>query len=252
MYLEELTTSQAKKVLNDNAIIVIPIGSIEQHGNQCALGTDYIIPRYLGEQISHMEKVVVLPAIPYGVCPYHLNFAGSIDIGYEGLKVVLEGITRSLMKHGAKRFLILNGHGGNSQAIEKVALEVYQKGGVCALIDWWSLVAKLDSKFVGGHGDILETSAMMAIDEKYVDLSLAEDITPINPTEKLKASYIQAVSFNGGIVKIPRNTEEIAPQGWFGPISPKESSVEFGREALKCAAEFIEEFIEEYKKMELR
>lgn len=247
MFLEKLTTSQAKEVLSKDPIAVIPIGSIEQHGNHCALGTDYIIPKYLANQISDIENIVILPAIPYGVCPYHLNFAGSIDIGYEGLTGVLKGITNSLMRQGVKKFLVLNGHGGNTPAIDNVALKVYEQGGICANIDWWSLVAQIDKKFVGGHGDILETSAMMAIDSKYVDLSLVEDMNPIDLTENLKANYIQAVSFKGGMVKIPRNTEEIAPSGWFGPVHPKESSKELGNEALNCAVDFIKEFIEEYK-----
>mgnify|MGYP000473621115 CR=1 FL=1 len=60
-------------------------------------------------------------------------------------------------------FVVLNGHGGNTPSIDRAALEVYHKGGVCASVDWWSLVAQLDKKFDGGHGDVLETSAMMAI-----------------------------------------------------------------------------------------
>lgn len=247
MYLENLTTAQAKEVFEKDPIIVIPIGSIEQHGAHCALGTDYIIPKYLAKNISNMDNVIVLPAIPYGVCPYHLSFAGSIDIGYEGLLGVLRGITKSLMKHGCKKFLVLNGHGGNTPAIDKAGLEVYEEGGICAIIDWWSVVAQIDKKFIGGHGDVLETSAAMAIDRAYVDFSLLEDMNEIDLNENLKASYIQAVSLRGGNIKIPRNTEEIAPSGWFGPVHPKNSTVEFGKEALECATEFIKDFIVEYR-----
>ena len=53
--------------------------------------------------------------------------------------MVLHGIMDSLMQHGAKRFVILNGHGGNTPSIDRAALEVYHKGGVCASVDWWSL-----------------------------------------------------------------------------------------------------------------
>lgn len=247
MYLENLTTAQAKEAFEKDPIIVIPIGSIEQHGAHCALGTDYIIPKYLAKNISEMDNVIVVPAVPYGVCPYHLNFEGSIDIGYEGLLGVLRGITKSMMNHRCKKFLVINGHGGNSAAIDAAALEVYQSGGICANIDWWSVVAQIDKKFIGGHGDVLETSTVMAIDKGYVDFSLLEDMNPIDLNEKLKASYIQAVSLKGGMIKIPRNTEEIAPSGWFGPIHPKESTVEFGKEALECATDFIKDFILEYK-----
>lgn len=249
MFLEKMTTSQAKEVFNNNPVVIIPVGSIEQHGNHCALGTDYIIPKYMAGKIGDREDIIVVPAIPYGVCPYHTSFEGSIDIGYEGLLGVIRGITSSLMKQGLKKFIFLNGHGGNTAAIDKASLEVYNQDGICANIDWWSLVSQLDSKFVGGHGDILETSAMMSIDKNYVDLSLVEDMNPINPTENLRAQYIQAVQFKGGVIKIIRNTEEIAPSGWFGPVDPINSNSELGREALDCAINFVDEFIDEFKKM---
>ena len=237
MYLAKMTTAQAKEAFLKDPIIVIPVGSTEQHGTQSALGTDFMVPSYLADHVEDVENVIVAPTVPYGVCPYHLSFEGSINIGYEGLYLVLHGIMDSLMQHGAKRFVILNGHGGNTPSIDRAALEVYHKGGVCASVDWWSLVAQLDKKFEGGHGDVLETSAMMAI---------APD-----PTENMKAAYIQAVNFKGGIVRLVRDTKEIAPSGWFGPFDPKESSAELGQEALDLAVAYIRDFLEEMKKMEV-
>ena len=104
----------------------------------------------------------------------------------------------SLMDQGVKRFVVINGHGGNTPSIDRAALEVYHKGGVCASIDWWSLVAELDDRFKGGHGDVLETSAVMAIAPEAVHLELGQPINAQNPTDELKAAYIQAVNFKGG------------------------------------------------------
>ena len=171
MYLAKMTTAQAKEAFEKDPIIVIPVGSTEQHGTQGALGTDFMVPSYLADHVEDVDNVIVAPTVPYGVCPYHLSFEGSINIGYEGLYMVLHGIMDSLMQHGAKRFVVLNGHGGNTPSIDRAALEVYHKGGVCASVDWWSLVAQLDKKFDGGHGDVLETSAMMAIAPESVHLS---------------------------------------------------------------------------------
>ena len=176
MYLAKMTTAQAKEAFEKDPIIVIPVGSTEQHGTQGALGTDFMVPSYLADHVEDVDNVIVAPTVPYGVCPYHLSFEGSINIGYEGLYMVLHGIMDSLMQHGAKRFVILNGHGGNTPSIDRAALEVYHKGGVCASVDWWSLVAQLDKKFEGGHGDVLETSAMMAIAPESVHLELSKPI----------------------------------------------------------------------------
>ena len=251
MYLGKMTTAQAKEAFKNDPIIVIPVGSTEQHGTQSALGTDYMVPSYLADHIEDVDNVIVAPTVPYGVCPYHLSFEGSINIGYEGLYLVLHGIMDSLMQHGVRRFVVLNGHGGNTPSIDRAALEVYHKGGVCASVDWWSLVAQLDDRFQGGHGDVLETSAMMAIDPESVHLELGKPINAQNPTSEMKAAYIQAVNFKGGTVRLVRDTKEIAPSGWFGPFDPKDSSAELGQAALDLAADYIREFLGEVKKIEV-
>ena len=251
MYLGKMTTAQAKEAFKNDPIIVIPVGSTEQHGTQSALGTDYMVPSYLADHIEDVDNVIVAPTVPYGVCPYHLSFEGSINIGYEGLYLVLHGIMDSLMQHGVRRFVVLNGHGGNTPSIDRAALEVYNKGGVCASVDWWSLVAQLDDRFQGGHGDVLETSAMMAIDPESVHLELGKPINAQNPTSEMKAAYIQAVNFKGGTVRLVRDTKEIAPSGWFGPFDPKDSSAELGQAALDLAVDYIREFLEEMKKIEV-
>ena len=251
MYLGKMTTAQAKEAFKNDPIIVIPVGSTEQHGTQSALGTDYMVPSYFADHIEDVDNVIVAPTVPYGVCPYHLSFEGSINIGYEGLYLVLHGIMDSLMQHGVRRFVVLNGHGGNTPSIDRAALEVYHKGGVCASVDWWSLVAQLDDRFQGGHGDVLETSAMMAIDPESVHLELGKPINAQNPTSEMKAAYIQAVNFKGGTVRLVRDTKEIAPSGWFGPFDPKDSSAELGQAALDLAVDYIREFLEEVKKIEV-
>ena len=251
MYLGKMTTAQAKEAFKNDPIIVIPVGSTEQHGTQSALGTDYMVPSYLADHIEDVDNVIVAPTVPYGVCPYHLSFEGSINIGYEGLYLVLHGIMDSLMQHGVRRFVVLNGHGGNTPSIDRAALEVYHKGGVCASVDWWSLVAQLDDRFQGGHGDVLETSAMMAIDPESVHLELGKPINAQNPTSEMKAAYIQAVNFKGGTVRLVRDTKEIAPSGWFGPFDPKDSSAELGQAALDLAVDYIRVFLEEVKKIEV-
>ena len=251
MYLGKMTTAQAKEAFKNDPIIVIPVGSTEQHGTQSALGTDYMVPSYLADHIEDVDNVIVAPTVPYGVCPYHLSYEGSINIGYEGLYLVLHGIMDSLMQHGVRRFVVLNGHGGNTPSIDRAALEVYHKGGVCASVDWWSLVAQLDDRFQGGHGDVLETSAMMAIDPESVHLELGKPINAQNPTSEMKAAYIQAVNFKGGTVRLVRDTKEIAPSGWFGPFDPKDSSAELGQAALDLAVDYIREFLEEVKKIEV-
>ncbi len=109
----------------------------------------------------------------------------------------------------------------------------------------------LDEKFIGGHGDVLETSAMMAIDPEAVHLELTKPLNPKSPSANTEAAYIQAVKFQGGTVKLARDTKELAPSGWFGPLDPKDSSAELGQEALDLSVGFIRNFLEEMKTFKL-
>ena len=106
---------------------------------------------------------------------------------------------------------------------------------------------ELDEKFCGGHGDILETSAMMAVAPDAVHLELGQPMNAQHPSENVEAAYIQAVRYKGGTVRLVRDTKEIAPSGWFGPFDPKDSTAELGQEALDLSVEFIRGFLEEMK-----
>ena len=101
MFLAKMTTEQAAQAFRLDPVILLPVGSCEQHGPQCALGTDFLIPDHLARQVEALPNLIVAPTVPYGVCPYHMSFAGSIDIGYEGLHHLLHSITFSLMQPAA-------------------------------------------------------------------------------------------------------------------------------------------------------
>lgn len=256
MFLERMTTAQAEGFFRGDITAIMPVGSTEQHGPQCALGTDFLVPRHIAERLDEMpgmaERIIVLPTVPFGVCDYHMSFPGTINIGYDGLYMILSRAARAMMSHGVKRFLVLNGHGGNTPAIDQTALDVYRAGGLMASLDWWSVVGQIDSRFAnGGHGDVLETSAMMAVDERAVDLSLCKDMCPGRPTNEISAKYIQVAEFRGGSVRLPRDTKEMAPSGWFGPGDPRGATKEHGAEMLKVITQYTRDFIMEFAKIRL-
>lgn len=74
MYLGKMTTLQAKEAFEKDPIIVIPVGSTEQHGTQSALGTDYMVPSYIADHIADMENVIVAPKCKLRSMPVSLEF----------------------------------------------------------------------------------------------------------------------------------------------------------------------------------
>lgn len=248
MKLENLSWLELKEKIFDNPVFILPIGSIEQHGSHGVLGTDFLIPKYICEEIEKVENIILLPPIPYGVCPYHTDFPGSIDLGYDILFGIIYRIVKKLKEDGMKKLLIINGHGGNTPAIED-ALTLLSKDIQLAVIDWWRLAGELNPKYRGGHGDKQETSAIMAIDKSIIKLERVKPQNIKNISSNIIYQNSIDAKFKNGSVKIIKNTKDIIEDGWIGNLDPIESCEEFGKEMLKEVILYIKEFLEEFKKV---
>ena len=251
MKLEKMSYAQAAEAFKNDPVVIIPVGSLEQHGPQCALGTDFLVPQYMADKLSAVDNVIVAPTVNYGVCDYHMSFPGTVSIGVEGLSLLLGKIVEGLMSHGARRFLVLNGHGGNTPAIDSAALKAYKAGGILAELDWWVVVGQLDKRYAGGHGDKIETEAMLAVDESAVHLELAMDMDAKKLTDEIYPVHIQSLRFKGADLRIARDTNETAPHGWFGPWDPRDAKKEEGEAMMELCVSYAEAFIEEFRKVEL-
>jgi len=230
---------------------ILPLGSVENHGSHMALGTDYIVPEYLCRLIEQKVDVLILPTLPYGVCPHHMKFPGSINIGLEALLQVVRNIAFSAWSHGLKKLVFLNGHGGNDPALDAVALEFYQKGGLAAVIDWWVLAPQLNEDWKGGHADAQETAALMAIHPEWVHLEDAMSGTPRDLSDELKTVYLNTVQFGKGTIRVAREVPHVVPSGWFGPRAPNQATPEWGKEMLEGTADYIAQFLEAFKRVKL-
>lgn len=251
MRLERITWKQAERYFKDHHTAVIPIGSIENHGSHLTLGTDFLIPSYLTGAIEEKCDVLIVPAVPYGVADHHFGFPGTISLGYDGLRLVLEKITDCLYRYGVRRFVFLNGHGGNDQAILDTALQLEDKGALGALLNWWQLAGELNPKWKGGHGGGEETAAILAIDPSLVHM---EDYMPLEPQDisaGLPTSGVKTVRYQGIDVTVQRHFGSATPSGWFGPDDPKDATEEWGQEMLQKVGEFITGFINEFDKVPL-
>lgn len=253
MFLEAMTWSQAKSFLSAEIIALLPLGSVEQHGPICPLGTDFIVPKELAKMVESLcpERVAVLPVMPYGVCPYHSGFAGTVDIGWELLSGVTKKIAEAVLKYGVRKFVFLNGHGGNGPALDDTALWIYRQGGIAAIIDWWSLAAELNSRWSGGHGTGQETSMMMALRPGWINREGFFETKITNLTDRMPSKYINAVSFGNGTIRIPRNVDEISSSGAFGEDDPREATPELGEEIITGIVSYLRDFIEAFLEVPL-
>ena len=144
--------------------IIIPLGSIEQHGPHLPISTDTIIAEYLANQLTKKISSYALPGIPYGVSFEHRPFF-NISISNDVLSELLSQVCISLGENGFNQIIILNGHRGNMGVLQYIPQIVERNNPKVNVfgINYWHLIER---EF--DHGGFVETSLMLAI-EKNVE-----------------------------------------------------------------------------------
>ncbi len=157
----------------DKAIdkLILPIGTVEAHGITMT-GTDVMIPESLSNDMADDLNAFVLPTMPYGITSSLLPYSGSIDISAEALKRIVLDIAHSVIKDNFKYLIIMNGHGGNNNALSDVKKTIYKETGLFVIIvHWWEFAYPITEKFFnipGGHAGVDETAMMLHIDENAI------------------------------------------------------------------------------------
>ena len=129
MRLSNLTWPKAEEYFKEHDTVLIGLGSIECHGRHMPLGTDTLIPDFLLDKIEQKSDVLICPTIPYGATESLCDYPGTINLGTELLYQVLGRVCDSLFQHGARRFVILNGHGGNNLPTQTAIININEKLG---------------------------------------------------------------------------------------------------------------------------
>ena len=216
------------------------------------LGTDTLIPDFLLDKIEQKSDVLICPTIPYGATESLCDYPGTINLGTELLYQVLGRVCDSLFQHGARRFVILNGHGGNIKSIDRVGYDIQRKGGILAELNWWLMAWDMDPAWKGGHGGGEETAAILGIDPSLVDQSeVAGPMKLHDVSDTLKATGFTSIEYKGVTVNIPRLTPSVTHNGWIGPDHPETATEEWGRKMLQTTADYIADFMEEFKKVDI-
>jgi len=256
MRLINMTTPQVAEYFKKNDTVLFAMGSIENHGYHNCVGVDTLVPDRILDLVEKKCDVLIVPTLPYGACDSMLGFPGTISLGTEVLYGVVNKVVESLHMHGARRILFINGHGGNTGALERVGLEWYKKGVITATLSWWSMLAGLrpdDPAWVSGHGGGVETAAIMAIDPSLVDLSALREMELLGTLgDELPPHGFGTVKFKGVEIKVNRPIKSFTDNGWFGwPDHPKTATAEWGQEMLDAVADYTAEFIEAFKRAKI-
>jgi creatinine amidohydrolase len=147
---------------------VLAVGSTESHGEHLPHGTDTLVAYHVAEAVAErVERLLVLPALPYGMSAHYSSFPIAVTLSTETLMRVLREVFASLLGHGITKLLLVNGHDGNISAIEAATREFrveHPEMRIAVLEAWWVTAGELVPKGTFevwdglGHGGEGETS----------------------------------------------------------------------------------------------
>lgn len=246
-YYRDLTRLEMEQVDKKNTIILIPVGALEQHGNQAPLGTDDIIAEamveYIGRALDEAGEpdfpMLVFPVIPVGLSTEHRNFCGSITLRPDTYYHLLYDICVSLAHHGFQKIAFLISHGGNAPIVQVLSRELRSELGISPFFLSSGAFNHPDVKATISEGNIwdfhggeMETSMVMAVDESLVKLDTAEEGIPTSFEHNKALLPYGAVSI--GWVSEDWKTKDGKPIGIGG--DPSGATAEKGRIILETSA----------------
>lgn len=185
--MSEMTWEEVKDLLDRDALIIVPIGSTEEHGLHLPLATDSIIveeiSRRVAKELSEENiPIIVGPTIIFGYESREVKrFPGTIALRIETLINLVFDYISSLIAHGFKRIVVVNSHGQNYGALRVAIRKIYEEYGIpVALIPLCiSLAKEVVEKYRGSqrggimHAGELETSLMLVLRRKLVKMDKA-------------------------------------------------------------------------------
>jgi creatinine amidohydrolase len=181
---EELSAPEIDALDRDRTVVVLPIGSVEQHGRHLPLGTDTVLA-YSVVLAASERAAVPVPVLPppwYGFSAHHMRFPGTVTLQPATLIALIEDIVASVVAHGFRRVLVVNGHGGNIGVTDVLAAtlgERFYKHARIACLTYFQLareaIAQLRRSAPGGMGHAceFETAVMQHVRPELVDPSRA-------------------------------------------------------------------------------
>lgn len=175
-----LTWAEMNEAIAIGKVVVLPTGSIEQHGPHLPLDVDVFLAESvcleLGRRAS--DRVLVLPPVSFGLNRHHIDFPGTIHVEPDVFIAFCLCVTKSVAYHGFQKILIVNGHGSNTPLVDLVARKtVLETNSLCAAVNYFSLGVEAFNQVketpVMAHADEFETSLYLYLAPERVRMDKA-------------------------------------------------------------------------------
>jgi len=251
MRWEEMTNPEIDRLDRDRTVLLLPLGSVEQHSNHMPVGTDSLLAHAVSLGAAGQASratAVVLPPPWYGFSAHHMRFAGTVTLPPTTLIDLAARIVDSVVGHGFRRLLIVNGHGGNGGAVDVMASELghrhYGRTRIAALT-YFQLardeIAVLRQSPVGGMGHAceFETAMMMHVRPDLVKIEEAVTVYP-DPG----SPYLSTDLLASSPVRTYLDFKDLSSTGVLG--DPSYASAEAGDRYFTAVVSALANFIDDF------
>lgn len=206
-----MTAEQAAQ--HSGALVLIPVGSTEQHGAHLPLSVDWRVPEYLCRMVASTRRnVLVAEPLALGCSAHHMSFPGTVSLRVSTFIAMIVDIAVSLVQHSFIPVFV-NGHGGNRAPLGAAVQQLLEQGHTAWAVTYFDTArAEIVETFGAGsvgHACALETSLMMAIDPRDVRSDQIPEVPQIE-------AYPDPSLFSSHSVTRHRRFEEFGASGVVG------------------------------------
>ncbi len=253
----EMTWQETKDAADAGRVAVLPVATYEDHGPHLPVDTDVVLATEIcARAVARIPaEAVLVPAVPHGYSPHHMDFHGTLTIGWDTFIRYVRDVCCSLAHHGFERILIVNGHGSNASPLDLAArLSIVEYGGkiLCASVSHWDLRGvKEVSKTVresdhngAAHAGEYETSLYLALRPKLVEMDKAVDErAPLPPSFRI--DLIEGTHPEGSAARLMPYWSSMTASGVMGDAT--KATREKGEKFLEAAIKGLIDLIRELK-----
>lgn len=210
----DLTSPDVAELISRRGVVVMPFGSVEQHGPHLPCGTDTMAADLVSEVLAERLDALLVPAGQYGVTPIHAGHPGTISLRREVFEAYLMNLCDEMVGMGAKTFVFVNWHEGNNASLDAVATEVQDRHDALVVTAHACYTAQRIYTPQGGeltHGGGIETLAILAYQPSLARLDRVTE-----PTRPEGAAELDAMRRSQEVYGYITDVTEIADDGWYG------------------------------------
>ena len=224
--IAELTAPEVAQRIAAGEAVLLPLGSLETHGPACPMG-DYLLAEAIAQRIAEAHgRALVAPPIPFGGADFFRGVPGGVALSPGLLTALLEEVLGALAEVGARRILIVNGHGGNIPPVEEAQRRLRRAHGVVApVLHLWKTATGWQKEMGGdmaalGHGGDPVASVALHLRPDLCRPERAAPRAAPAPFLGLPVSGFGTVLAGGVDFGVPIELDEIAPGG-VQPADPR-------------------------------